>query len=128
MKSYFEIKIVMANHNELGKEGEQLAEKYLQENAFSILYRNWRYSHYEIDIIAVKKNIPHFIEVKCRSSQSFGKPELSVGKEKIRYLIRAAEEFMHRHPIYKDFRIDILSISTHKNAKTEYFLIEDVYL
>ncbi len=42
----------MANHNTTGKTGEALALVYLQQHSFNILHANWRYSYYEIDIIA----------------------------------------------------------------------------
>ena len=118
----------MAQHNDLGKAGEQLAEMYLVEKGYTILHRNWRHSHYEIDIVAKKNDLPHFIEVKLRSSWQYGMPEESVNKKKIRDLLKAADEFLHRQPEYTDFRLDILSITTHPEKETEYFFFEDVYL
>src|ERR671912_669586 len=102
----------MAIHIETGKEGEELAENYLVKNGFKILHRNWRFSHYEMDIVALKNEIPPFIEVKFRKSRAFGPPEESVTKKKINSLLQAANEFMFRNAKYSDFRIDILSITT----------------
>ena len=68
----------MASHIDFGKLGEQLAENFLIKNGYTILYRNWRHSHYEIDIVALKNDIPHFVEVKTRSSKHFGEPEESL--------------------------------------------------
>ena len=118
----------MAQHNELGKAGEQLAEVYLVEKGFTILHLNWRHSHYEIDIVALKNEIPHFVEVKTRSSWQFGRPEESVNRKKIHDLLRAANKFLTSNPQYNDFRIDILSITIHPEKETEYFFIEDIYL
>lgn len=118
----------MASHNDLGKHGEQLAEAWLVQNEFIILHRNWRYSHYEIDIIALKNNLLHFIEVKLRSSQIFGLPEESVSKKKIKFLLQAVDQYLFLNPQYTNFHLDILSISTNKNAEPEYFFIEDVYM
>ena len=118
----------MAQHNDLGKTGEQLAEVYLSEKGFTILHRNWRYSRYEIDIVALKNRVPHFVEVKMRSSWQYGRPEESVNREKIYHLLRAANGFLNTYPEFTDFRIDILSITTHPEKETEYFFIEDVYL
>ena len=47
----------MAQHNDLGKEGEALALEFLRKNDFEILHCNWRYSRYEIDIIAKKQGL-----------------------------------------------------------------------
>lgn len=118
----------MAFHIDLGKKGEQLAEEFLLTKGFSILHRNWRYSHYEIDIIALKNELPHFIEVKIRSSRQFGEPEESVTKKKIRFLLQAAEQFLFQHPEFKNFQLDILSINLYPDKEPEYFFIEDVYL
>ena len=116
----------MALHIELGKKGESLAETWLQQKGFRILHRNWRYGKLEIDIIALRGTMLHFIEVKYRSG---GKvfPEANVTRTKIRLLLRAIDQFLFQHSEYKDFRLDILSIMV-KGADTEYFFIEDVYL
>jgi putative endonuclease len=118
----------MGLHIDFGKLGEQLAEDFLIKKGYTILHRNWRYSHYEIDIVALKNDLPHFVEVKTRSSKQFGEPEESVTKKKIRFLLQAADEFLFRHPQYKNFQIDILSINIHPQTEPEYFFIEDVYL
>src|SRR5688572_32507943 len=86
----------MASHNELGQEAEAMAVTWLIENGFTIMHRNWRYSRYEIDIIAFKKDFLHFIEVKARKSSRFGNPEDSVRKKKFRDLQRAADAFLYR--------------------------------
>ncbi len=118
----------MAKHNELGKEGEELAVKWFADQGYEILHNNWRHSHYEVDIIASKKNILYFIEVKARSNNAFGYPEESVGKKKIQNLMNAAEEFLIQYPEWKRIQFDILSISLRKDGVNEYFFIEDVAL
>ncbi len=117
----------MSTHNNLGKRGEELAKEYFEQNNYEILYCNWRYSRFEVDIIASKNNVLHFIEVKARSNNRFGHPEESVDKKKIRNLMNAAEEFLHQFPQWKRIQFDILSV-TIKEDQTEFFLIEDVYL
>jgi putative endonuclease len=118
----------MATNIDFGKLGEQLAEDFLLAKGYTILHRNWRYSRYEIDIVAVKDDLPHFIEVKTRSSNQFGEPEEAVTKKKIRSLLQAADEFLFRNQQYKNFHIDILSITIFPQQEPQYFFIEDVYL
>ena|SRR5688572_10102795 len=118
----------MASHNELGQEAEAMAVTWLIENGFTIMHRNWRYSRYEIDIIAFKKDFLHFIEVKARKSSRFGNPEDSVRKKKFRDLQRAADAFLYQHPGYKWIQYDILAITLNGDLDHEYFFIEDVYL
>lgn len=115
-------------HLDTGKKGESLAAAYLQQQGYSILHRNWRHSHYEIDIIAVKADILHFIEVKTRRTATFGYPEESVSRKKFQCLQNAAVAFQYRHPGWKRIQYNILSITLLKNKPPEYFLIEDVYL
>ncbi|MBA4166381.1 MAG: YraN family protein [Chitinophagaceae bacterium] len=118
----------MALHITRGKEGEALALEFLRKKDFDILVCNWRHSHYEIDIIATKNGVVHFIEVKTRHSRKFGYPEEGVSKKKFANLKKGAEYFMHRFPIWKRLQFDILAISVSKNNKEEFFFIEDVYM
>ena len=87
----------MAQHIDAGKQGEQLAERYLLDQNYTILHRNWRYSRYEIDIIALKNEVLHFVEVKLRSSKNYGMPEEHVSKKKFKFLTQAADEFLFQH-------------------------------
>lgn len=118
----------MATHNQLGKEAEALAASFLAEHGFQILFRNWRYSYYEIDIIAIKNNLLHIIEVKCLKTDKTCYPEEAVTKKKFRFLMNAADEFLYQHPQYRHVQFDILSITLPTGKPPVYFFIEDVYL
>lgn len=116
----------MAKHIKTGKQGEELARHYLAENGYQILELNWRYRHWEVDIIASKNNVLHFVEIKTRHSSKYGYPEETVSVKKIKNLTGAAEIYLYRHPQWKRIQFDILSIIL--TPTIEYFLIEDVYL
>ncbi len=118
----------MASHNELGELGEQLAYEWLKQKGYEILHRNWRHSHYEIDLVAKKKNFLHFIEVKARKFSQWGHPEESVTKKKFKNLQKAADEYLFLNPGHQWIQYDILSITLHNNKEPEYFFIEDVFL
>ncbi len=118
----------MARHNRTGNQGELMAARHLAEKGFAIRHQNWRHSYWEVDIIASKGPVLHFIEVKTRRTRKFGNPEESVSRQKIRHLINAAEEYLYQHPEWKRIQFDVLAISIIKNEAVEYFLIEDVYL
>lgn len=118
----------MALHNELGKEAEAMAATWLQEKGYIILHRNWRYSHYEIDIIASKEKFLYFIEVKARKYFPGAFPEDSVTKKKFKHLQKAADEYLFLNPGHKWIQYHVLSITMHNNKEPEYFLIEDVFL
>lgn len=118
----------MASHNDLGKDGEKLAAAWLKDKGYIIIHQNWRYSHYEIDLIATKEKFLHFVEVKARNFSPFGYPEDSVSKKKFKNLQKAADEYLFLNPGHKWIQYDILSITLHKDKDPEYFFIEDVFL
>jgi putative endonuclease len=118
----------MASHNELGKEGEEMAAHWLVEHGYTLLHRNWRSSYHEIDIIATKGKFLHFVEVKARHHSPVGLPEDSVTKKKFKHLQKAADEYLFRNPGHPWIQYDILSITLYKNGEAEYYLIEDVFL
>ena len=118
----------MGSHLEIGREGEKLAETYLAERGYKMLYRNWRYGRYEVDLIAIKNDMLRFIEVKYRSTSQYGQPEEAVNKKKIRDLLQAIDQFLYLNPQYTDFRLDVLSITQRAGNEADYFLIEDVTL
>lgn len=110
-----------------GKKGEELARAWLVENNFLILHKNWRHKNWEIDIVSVKKDVLHFIEVKTRTSNVYGYPEDTVSKKKIAYMIDAADEYLQLYPRWKRIQFDVMAITIIK-GEVEFFFIEDVYL
>ncbi|MCB0820386.1 MAG: YraN family protein [Bacteroidetes bacterium] len=100
----------MAEHNETGLRGEDLAVEYLKENGFEILERNWRSRHEEIDIIARERSELVIVEVKTRSARHFGMPEESVTLRKQRNLVNAAEEYIRRKNSNLETRFDVVSV------------------
>lgn len=119
----------MALHNDTGKIGEDLAFKWFMNNNYTILHRNWRHKHWEVDLIASRDQILHFIEVKTRTSLAYGYPDDNVSVRKINYLIGASEEYLYLNPQWNRIQFDILSIFIKKYPeKVAYFLIEDVYV
>ena len=110
-----------------GKKGEELAAEWLFTKGFVLLHRNWRHARYEIDIIATKDQVLHFIEVKTRSSARFGNPENQVNKKKLRHMIDAGVDFIYLNKGWKKIRFDILAIKLFNNLDPEFFFIEDVY-
>lgn len=112
----------MAEHNELGKKGENLAAAYLEQNGYTILERNWTYQRAEIDIIATKESILAIIEVKTRSRLDFGLPQDFVKPKKIQLLVKAVNAYINYRKIDLNVRFDIVAI--HKNRET--FAIEHI--
>ncbi len=110
-----------------GNKGEEIGVAYLQQHGFTILARNWRFRHWEVDIIASKGIFLYFIEVKTRNSHRYGKPEESITREKMSNLKNAAEEYQYQHPEWKYIQFNVLAITLFKEEVKEIFMIEDVY-
>ena len=100
----------MAEHNELGKKGEELAVAYLREQGYAILATNFRAGRNEIDIVARDGETLVIVEVKSRRSNYFAEPEYAVTMDKQRALIRAANSYIYRKNIELETRFDIIAI------------------
>ena len=100
----------MATHNETGKKGEELASKYLQENGYEIIEKNYRWKRYEIDLIVKKEPFLVFIEVKTKTNTTYGLPEDDVTPKKAAQVIAAAEEYIYETGWKKEIRFDIVAV------------------
>lgn len=100
----------MAEHNDLGKMGEDEACAYLAGKGFNILERNWRHLKDEVDIIAVNDEYLVIAEVKTRRTLYFGEPQIFVTKKKQSFMIRAANAYIEKNNIDLETRFDILSV------------------
>ena len=100
----------MAEHNDLGKQGEELAVDFLQQNGYEILETNWIFQKAEIDIIAQKGTVLAVVEVKTRSSIEFGLPQEFVKRKKIQLLVKAVNEYVISNELDVEVRFDIIAI------------------
>lgn len=105
----------MAEHNELGKLGEEMAVTFLQKEGYEILATNWVFQKAEIDIIAKKGNVLAVVEVKTRSSTDFGLPQDAVKPKKIQLLVKAVNEYVIQQDLDVEVRFDIAAISKNGN-------------
>jgi putative endonuclease len=106
----------MAQHNQLGKKGEQLAVDHLLKNDYTIVERNYRFDKAEVDIIAQKKDTLAIVEVKTRSSTDFGNPQDFVKPKQIKNLVKAVDEYVTVNDLDVEIRFDIIAIV--KNGKS----------
>ncbi|XCF06376.1 YraN family protein [Tamlana crocina] len=100
----------MAQHNQLGKKGEQLAVDFLLKNGYDIVERNYRFDKAEVDIIAQKSDILAIIEVKTRSTTDFGNPQDFVKSKQIQRLVKAVDEYVTTNCLDVEVRFDIIAI------------------
>ncbi|MDD3787959.1 MAG: YraN family protein [Petrimonas sp.] len=117
----------MAQHNELGKQGEEVAARLLKSEGYAIVERNWNFHGYEIDIVAENEEFIVFVEVKTRTSVQWGNPEDFVGKSRQRRMIEGANHYLIENDINKPARFDIIgAVWNGRTFETEH--IEDAFL
>jgi putative endonuclease len=100
----------MAQHNELGNTGEQLAVDFLIKHGYEILERNYRFDKAEVDIIAKLNNTLAIIEVKTRSTIDFGNPQDFVKPKQIQRLVKAVDAYVISNDMDVEVRFDIIAI------------------
>ena len=91
----------MDSRQQTGKFGEDMAADYLEGKGFTILARNWRSGHYELDIVAVGYDGIHFVEVRTRINPEI-LPQETVNSAKQRKVVEAAKRFL-REEAYRRF-------------------------
>ena len=110
----------MMNRQQVGKLGEQAAQKHLKKRGYRIREMGFRCRHGEIDIIAQKKDCLVFVEVRTKSSLEFGTPEESITKSKKERLIASALTYTTTHQdIPSLWRIDVVAIELDERGKTK---------
>lgn len=100
-----------SNKQRLGRWGERMAESYLTARGYDVIERNARTPYGEIDLVMKNSEILVFVEVKTRSSDSFGEPEASVTLKKQAHLVSAIQAYMLEHDeLEGDWRVDVIAI------------------
>lgn len=94
----------------LGERGEQRALRFLKEQGYRVITRNYRWRGGEIDIIARDGNTLAFIEVKTRSDERFAPAEEALTPRKRERLIRTAKCYIARYRPGTDLRFDVVAI------------------
>ncbi|NIS81400.1 MAG: YraN family protein [Anaerolineales bacterium] len=99
------------NKHRLGAWGEGVAAEYLREKGYEILSRNWRSPEGEIDLVALDGDTFVFVEVRTRSSDTFGTPEESLTQRKRHRLKLAGLAYLDAMQAYESmWRIDVVAI------------------
>lgn len=110
----------------IGKEGEDRAAHFLSKQGYRILERNYRTRSGEIDLIALHQGEVVFVEVKTRTSNAFGAPELAVTPQKQKRMIKAALGYIKHKKLHQvPCRFDVVAISA--AAEKELELIQNAF-
>lgn len=99
------------NHLDIGKQGEMLATKYLEDKGYRVVLQNFRSGKGEVDLIAwAPEGALVFIEVKTRALDAFGGPEEAVDRKKQDMIARTAGSYMEQIGHEGEIRFDIISV------------------
>ena len=113
----------MAQHNILGKAGEQEAVEFLVRQGFTVRETNWHMGKLEIDIIAQEQGmILHIVEVKTRSSDEHFDPLRAINAAKKRHMVASANAYLNYYQLQCEVQYDVIILVGEPGAfKLEYY-------
>ena len=120
----------MAEHNETGRKGEDLAAELLTAKGYHILDRNYRFQQAEIDLVALMLDPGElvFVEVKTRKSQKWGYPEVAVDAAKKRQMFKAADAYLHEKQMRTvPVRFDVIAVTLLPEEDPLFLHVEDAF-
>ena len=103
---------------EAGRLGEELSVLMLEERGYEILERKYRCRFGEIDIIALRRDILTFVEVKTRKQDAMFSPREAVTMTKQRRLIQTASIYLSKYPSALQPRFDVIEIYAPQGTET----------
>ncbi len=112
------IQTMVKRNQEIGLIGENQAVIYLEKLGYRIIQRNYRFSHGEIDVIAVKENILVFVEVKTRRNDNYGDIKFAIDPKKQKQIRKIAESFIFEFAdtlTFEEIRFDSIFVMYENN-------------
>jgi len=104
----------MSKSAEFGKIAENLAQEFLFKNDYQIVEKNWRFSRFEVDLIAIKDGLLIIVEVKARNNVDLNFDEI-VTHKKQKHLIEAAEKYLDIKEYDFEVRFDVVIVTKQKS-------------
>ena len=100
--------------------GETLAAYKLARLGYTLIERNYRCRHGEIDLVMQKGGVWVFVEVRAKRGHTFGTPEESVTTRKKQHLLATAQHYLHTHQLENvDWRIDFVAVVLNRAGQVE---------
>lgn len=101
----------------VGSNGEEIAALYLSHKGYRILDHNWNLHHgCELDLVALKDNKLHFVEVKTRTSDKYGEPQIAINYHKMKNILQAIRTYRYQHASFDtEYQIDSIAVIYRSN-------------
>jgi putative endonuclease len=113
---------------EIGRSGEEAAVEFLKQNGYRIIQRNYKNKLGEIDIVAKDDNTLCFIEVKTRTSFTFGYPQEAITLTKQKKINKVAMSYLKQYNLLNNpARFDIISVVLNNQNKFDIDIIKDAF-
>ncbi|MFI3305371.1 MAG: YraN family protein [Rikenellaceae bacterium] len=110
----------------IGAAGEHAAMQWLRQRGYMIRDLNWRAGSYELDIVAERYGVVHFVEVKSRKTGSWTTPEQAMTQSKQQSLIKAARSYIAQYHINSEFQFDLVAVEINPDLTFDIRLRERV--
>ena len=102
----------------LGDIGENVACEFLERRGFEIIERNYLKKWGELDIVAKKSNIIHFVEVKSVTHGTMGyRPEDNMHPWKLKRLSRAMQTYLLEKKLDNDWQLDLITVKIDQESR-----------
>lgn len=106
----------MSNSYQLGRKGEAEAARFLTQNNYTILEKNYRYRKAEVDLIVQKNNTLIAVEIKTRSTDFFGHPALFLKPKQQQRIVEAINYYVQQNNLDVEVRFDVISVVKKKGS------------
>ncbi len=118
----------MEIRKQLGNDAESIAQHYLEQKGYRLVQANFQCRMGEVDLIMQKGNLLVFVEVRSRSSQTYGTPVETVNRTKQEKIRKTAAYFLYRNPKFETCycRFDVVSVLW-KNGTAKVSWLEDAF-
>lgn len=100
---------VHSHNRTIGRWGEEAAAAYLVQKGYELVAANVRTPYGEIDLVVRHAELTIFVEVKARTSASFGLPEVAISVRKLEHMVHAAEHYASQNEL-DHWQIDVISV------------------
>lgn len=98
------------DRGKIGRQGEDLALRFLTQQGLKLRERNYSWRHGEIDLIMEDGNSIVFVEVRVRRHLKFGGAVASIDQAKQHRLILTAERYLQKHGEECPARMDVITL------------------